>query len=234
MTQIKYIIVHHTGGTDAQPLADSSNYTVQQCDKDHRDRFNMKSSLGWYVGYTYYIAKDGTITQTRKDGEIGAHTVGYNVNSIGICLAGNFDATLPTEAQIASLKKLLSEKSKKFNVPLSNIVPHRAFAKKTCYGTRLSEDWARNLIKEPVAPQKPVPTIVEIGQVGEAVKIAQDILKKNQCEIVTLAPAIYDENMAKCVLYFQIKNSVASTEEISKLRGERIGAKTVSALLKVA
>lgn len=232
MNPIKYIIVHHTGGTDANPLADSSNYTVQQCDRDHKARFNMKSLLGWYVGYTYYIAKDGTITQTRNDGEIGAHTVGYNGNSIGICLAGNFDATLPTEAQVASLKKLLTEKAKKFNVPPANIVPHRNFAMKTCYGNKLPEDWARKLVA--VEPPKPVFTILEIGQVGEAVLTAQTFLKNGGYVVSPLTPAVYNEEMAQAVLLFQLKEEVASLEELSLLRGERIGAKTVSAMLRLA
>lgn len=150
MPNIQYIIVHHTGGTNAQPLADSSNYTVKQCDADHRIAFNMKSLLGWYVGYTYFIEKNGTVTQTRKDGEEGAHTVGYNKNSIGICLAGNFDATLPTQAQIDSLKKLVKEKKALYNIDIKNIVPHRKFAQKTCYGNRLSDDWIQKLI----APSK--------------------------------------------------------------------------------
>lgn len=146
MSNLKYIIVHHTGGTDAQPLADSSNYTVKQCDKDHKDRFNMLSSLNYYVGYTYFIDKKGVVTQTRLDGEEGAHAKGYNSNSIGICLAGNFDATLPTQAQVDSLTKLLKEKSAKFGILPENIIPHRNVAKKTCYGMKLPEDWARKLI----------------------------------------------------------------------------------------
>jgi N-acetylmuramoyl-L-alanine amidase len=145
---IDYIIVHHTGGTDANPKADSSNYTVKQCDADHKQRFDMKSSLGWYVGYTFYIEKDGTVTQTRAIGEEGAHTVGKNKNSIGICLAGNFDVTLPTEAQILSLKKLLLQYTTSMNIKAENIVPHRMFATKSCYGSRLPERWARDLIKD--------------------------------------------------------------------------------------
>lgn len=232
MSQLKYIIVHHTGGTDAQPLADSSNYTVQQCDRDHKVRFNMKSSLGWYVGYTYYIAKDGTITQTRKDGEIGAHTVGYNGNSIGICLAGNFDATLPTEAQIASLKKLLTEKMKLYSIPLENIVPHRTFAKKTCYGNKLSNDWARKLVAG--TPTAPVFAISEIGETNANVKAIQDFLTAKGYKISSFVSGIYDEQMAQSVLYFQLQNKVADNRELSLLRGERIGAKTISAMLKLA
>lgn len=144
-----YIIVHHSGGTDANPLADSSGYTVEQCNNDHKVRFNMKSSLGWYVGYHYFIDKAGVVTQCRAHTDEGAHTIGYNSKSIGICLAGNFDATLPTKAQIDSLRALLEQLAGKYQVKLENIVPHRKFAKKTCYGRLLADDWAQKLLDRP-------------------------------------------------------------------------------------
>ncbi len=142
----KYLIVHHTGGSDLNPLQDSSNYTVVQCNQDHKIRFNFISQLGSYVGYQYYIDKAGTVTQCRNDDEEGAHTIGYNTQSIGICLAGNFDLTKPTDAQIISLRKLLQEKSALYHIPSYNIVPHRKFAVKTCYGNKLPDDWASKLL----------------------------------------------------------------------------------------
>lgn len=140
----KEIILHHTGGTDAQPLADSSNFTVKQCDELHRVKFNYKSSLGWYVGYHYYIDKLGGVTQCRADTDAGAHTVGRNVDSIGICLAGNFDAFMPTPAQVESLKVLVNQLSKKFDIKVVN--PHRKYAVKTCYGNKLPDDWGQKLL----------------------------------------------------------------------------------------
>lgn len=143
---IKYLVIHHTGGTDANPKQDSSGYTVTQCNNDHKIRFNMKSSLGWYVGYQYFIDKKGVVTQCRLDTEEGAHTVGKNKSSIGICLAGNFDVTYPTKEQVISLTKLLTTKVKEYNILVTNVVPHRTFAKKTCYGKLLANDWAQKLI----------------------------------------------------------------------------------------
>lgn len=147
MNRPEYLIVHHIGGTNTSPLADSSNLTFEQLNELHKTRFNFISSLGYYVGYHYYITKDGTVKQARADIDDGAHTINYNSRSLGICLAGNFDATLPTEAQIKSLKILLQAKSAQYNIPLSKVVPHRTFAVKTCYGNRLSDSWARDLIK---------------------------------------------------------------------------------------
>lgn len=160
----EYIIVHHSGGTDAQPLADSSNYTVAQCDADHKARGFGKSSLGYHVGYQYIIEKNGKVTQCRKDTEEGAHTIGKNKTSIGVMLSGNFDATLPTEAQIQALKSLLLTKMVEHSIPASKIVPHRSFAAKSCYGNKLSEDWARKLVAviNPLEAYKTVELINEL------------------------------------------------------------------------
>lgn len=163
---IKNIIVHHAGGTDANPMQDSSGYTLAQCNSDHKARFGMKSSLGYWVGYHYFIDKAGKVTQTRKDAEEGAHCVGYNNTaydkynhpdrlSIGICLAGNFDATRPTAAQTDALVSLMQAKVREYGIDPKNIVPHRAHAKKSCYGNLLPESWARSLLESHSAVLQP-------------------------------------------------------------------------------
>ena len=152
--KLTHIVIHHTGGTDANPMQDSSNFTFKQCDAQHRQSFNFKSSLGFYCGYQYYIEKDGKLFKAREDDEEGAHTVGQNKNSIGICLAGNFDATDPTTNQVETLKTLLGKKMAQWSIPAANIVPHRKFATKTCYGRRLPDDWAQKLVNPPPVETK--------------------------------------------------------------------------------
>lgn len=144
--QPEIVIIHHTGGSDANPYADTSHHTVTMVDKWHKQLGFNKSTLGYYVGYHYFIDKHGIVTQCRSRGEMGCHTVGQN-DKVGICLAGNFDATLPTEEQTRSLKNLLEVIG---YVKEKNIkpVPHRKFAPhKSCYGSKLPDDWAENLIK---------------------------------------------------------------------------------------
>lgn len=144
------IILHHSGGTDADPMGDSSNYTVAMCNQDHKARFNFLSLLGWYVGYQYVIEKDGKLTQCRRDDEEGAHTIGHNKDSIGIMLCGNFDATYPSERQKSALQTLLKEKMAQWSIPKEEIYPHRKFATKTCYGSLLSDTWAQDLVTPPL------------------------------------------------------------------------------------
>lgn len=136
----EYLIVHHSGGTDAQPLLDTSNHTAKIMESYHL-------SKGWEgLGYHYVIHKNGDVWKGRPEHYHAAHTVGYNNKSIGICLSGNFDATLPTKEQEKSLATLLSQLQLKYNIGMNRIIPHRKFANKSCYGNRLKDDWARNLI----------------------------------------------------------------------------------------
>ena len=140
MNTPEYLIVHHTGGTDADPKADTSNHTFTIVDEYHK-------SLGWgKIGYHYFIDKTGLLTQGRADNEEGAHTIGQNQKSLGICLAGNFDVTLPTAEQVATLKTLLLQKVIQYNIPNEKVVPHRFFSPKTCYGNRLIDTWAKDLL----------------------------------------------------------------------------------------
>jgi len=133
------VITHHTGGTDANPLADSSNATVQDVDSWHKARWpGFISRRGFHVGYHYFLSKDGTVTQTRDHDEEGAHVIGMNNKSIGVCFAGNFDLTLPTKAQMESWYKLYSDLLKLY--PDIPTYPHRKYATKTCHGKLLRDE----------------------------------------------------------------------------------------------
>lgn len=141
----EWIVVHHSGGTDANPLADTSNHTASIIESWHL-------SQGWEgIGYHFVIHKDGAVYRGRPEHYHGAHTPAVNSKSIGICLCGNFDATLPTKEQTDSLRALLKELSTKYSIPKEKIIPHRHFQNKTCYGKNLSDSWARSLLDpEPV------------------------------------------------------------------------------------
>jgi len=144
---VNKVILHHSGGTDLNPLQNSAHYTVQQCNMDHKARFNMRSSLGWYVGYHYFISTDGIVTKCREEGEMGAHTIGQN-DQIGCCLAGNFDVSHPTQKQKDSFIKLLADiKTRHPNVVVAS---HNLYAKKTCPG-KYGDEFVKSLLLEQVS-----------------------------------------------------------------------------------
>ena len=141
----EFIIVH----TEASPIVTNApRYDI--INRYHQQRLFDKSSLGFYVGYHYFIEKSGKLIQARADTDEGMHTIGYNLKSLSICLAGNGDMELPTPAQTETLKKFLNQKAKWYNIPKEKIVPHRKLLthhEKTCFGILLKDDWASNLIE---------------------------------------------------------------------------------------
>lgn len=141
------VILHHSSGTDSNPLLDTSHHTAEIMEAQHL-------SNGWRgLGYHYVIHKNGDIWKGRPEHVEGSHTVGKNKVSIGICLAGNFDATLPTKEQEASLKTLLKDIQKRYPKVGDNIFPHRKYANKTCYGSKLTDTWGLNLLRLPLSQE---------------------------------------------------------------------------------
>lgn len=124
MRPINKIIVHCTATPEGRDV------TVEEIDAWHRKR-GFKS-----IGYHYVIYLDGSIHKGREDDKIGAHCVGYNSRSLGVCYVGGLakDGKTPkdtrTEEQKESLRKLL--KMLKTKYPEAHIFGHRDFATKAC------------------------------------------------------------------------------------------------------
>ena len=87
----------------------------------HRDK-------GWNgIGYHYVVRRDGSIELGRPIEEVGAHCVGHNSHSIGICYEGGLnelgeEADTRTPEQKVALRKLLEELHEQF--PKAMIVGH--------------------------------------------------------------------------------------------------------------
>lgn len=87
------------------------------------------------IGYHFVVYADGSLHNGRPINKAGAHCVGHNANSIGICYVGGLDAKgkpkdTRTAAQKATLLTLL--KRLKALYPLATIHGHREFANKDC------------------------------------------------------------------------------------------------------
>lgn len=103
--------------------------TVKDVDAWHRQRGFQG------IGYHYLIGLNGEIWRGRPIEAIGAHTLGQNAKSIGVCYVGGLDlngksSDTRTPAQKSTLVKLL--KSLKVQFPKATIHGHREFAKKAC------------------------------------------------------------------------------------------------------
>lgn len=145
------IITHHA--------VSSKTHTAQDVDDWHKLRwsgftssiFKNKKGEFYTVGYHYVIEWDGTVVQTRDASEEGAHCIGMNTSSIGVCFMGNFDMHMPSKAQEESFVKLYNSLSNTFkNILPSDCVPHRKYAQKSCHGALLSDDYFVKLILKDV------------------------------------------------------------------------------------
>lgn len=151
------IIVHHT----ASPYAGNPDQ-FNATNRYHRERFaDVASKLGYFVGYTYEIAKDGTVHQARNEDEqtVAVKEQSMNFKGISICLDGEFDKLeLPTDEQCKALLKLIREVQGRWNIPDSRVFPHRHFAVtkgkpyKMCWGARLPDDIIGYLMSRTAPP----------------------------------------------------------------------------------
>ncbi len=59
---------------------------------------------GWAtVGYHFVVSPSGRVFRGRPVDRLGAHVLGHNVGTVGICLMGNFELERPTPAALESL-----------------------------------------------------------------------------------------------------------------------------------
>lgn len=123
MRRIDKIIIHCTATPEGRYV------TVADVDRYHKSR-------GWSgIGYHYLIGLNGEIWQGRDESQIGAHVMGQNTNSIGVCYVGGVDKSMNpkdtrTPAQIDALKKLIADLKKKY--PQATVHGHNEFAAKAC------------------------------------------------------------------------------------------------------
>ncbi|PEA53649.1 N-acetylmuramoyl-L-alanine amidase [Bacillus pseudomycoides] len=135
-----------------QPLQDVTHIIIHHTAEDGWDVYKThefhQNSRGWSgIGYNYFIEENGTIYEGRGL-HIGAHAKGYNTNSIGICISGNFDVYDPTPLQTISLQWLCKQFMYQFSLDSKKVLGHRELdvVTKTCPGTRFSMETLRHIL----------------------------------------------------------------------------------------
>ncbi|WP_097223011.1 MULTISPECIES: peptidoglycan recognition protein family protein [unclassified Streptomyces] len=106
--KVKAAFVHHT--------ASGNNYRCSQAPSLIRSiyRYHVKS-MGWRdIGYNFLIDKCGKIYEGRAGGVakpvLGAHTLGFNSNSMGIAVLGSYGATKPSKSAVKAVARLTAWK----------------------------------------------------------------------------------------------------------------------------
>ncbi|MEV6649444.1 peptidoglycan recognition protein [Streptomyces sp. NPDC051219] len=105
---VKAAFVHHS--------ASGNNYKCSQASSVLRSiyRYHVKSS-GWRdIGYNFAVDKCGNIYEGRGGGVakpvLGAHTLGFNTNSMGIAVLGSFGNSAPPKAAVDAVARLTAWK----------------------------------------------------------------------------------------------------------------------------
>jgi len=96
MRVVRKIIVHASG---------HSGDDFRRIDARHKKRGLRR------IGFHYVIAENGELTRGRALAEAGAHCLGYNADSVGVCLCGN---GLPTEWQMRKLHGVIRRLIRRF------------------------------------------------------------------------------------------------------------------------
>ncbi|WP_037677206.1 peptidoglycan recognition protein [Streptomyces griseus] len=106
--KVKAAFVHHTASGNA--------YTCSQSPSLIRGiyRYHVRS-MGWRdIGYNFVVDKCGTIYEGRAGGVakpvLGAHTLGFNTNSMGIAVLGTFGSSKPSSSAVKGIARLTAWK----------------------------------------------------------------------------------------------------------------------------
>lgn len=139
------IVIHHSATADGRTFSWGA---IRQ--------YHMKN-LGWDdIGYHagVELVESGGISRVeivmgRPWWEAGAHAVGVNNDSLGVCFVGNYDETEPPDEMYTAGAKLLALWMRLYKIPSYAIYPHNVINRnKTCPGLKFN---MKRLVEEAVA-----------------------------------------------------------------------------------
>ncbi len=121
--RIDKIILHCTATRQGK------DYSVDQVRSWHVHDRNFAD-----IGYHYLIRLDGTVEEGRDIDKIGAHCLGQNSHSIGICYVGGLNSDgntkdTRTPSQRNAMRSLVDYLKRKYN---ASVHCHNEFANKEC------------------------------------------------------------------------------------------------------
>lgn len=123
MRKIDKIILHCSATREGQ------HFTTNDINQWHLARGFAK------IGYHYVVYLDGSVHRGRNEDLIGAHSLGHNATSIGICYIGGLDKNgEPKDTRTPDQKKALDSliDDLKMKYPKAKIYGHNEFAAKAC------------------------------------------------------------------------------------------------------
>lgn len=214
----KKIVLHH---------AEAVHCTINDINSWHKNR-------GWLcIGYHYFVAKDGKVYKGRPDNAQGAHCPGQNRSSIGVCVEGSYNGkeTRMPEVQRMAVVKLCKYICNKHGI--KKIYKHKDLHPTDCPGKYYPFD---SIVKDvfnmsfndinPITPQNPTRSWLQMGDSGKAVKNLQYNLKTLGYNLSV--DGIYGQKTKTIVMEFQRDYSL----KVDGLAGNVVNKK-IQELLKL-
>jgi hypothetical protein len=108
-TSIQFAVVHHSDSSNDYAPGDVPSI-LRSIQAFHMD------SNGWAdIGYNFVVDKYGGIWEGRAGGMdrpvIGAHAAGFNTNSVGVMVIGDYTAAQPSAAALESVSNVIGWKT---------------------------------------------------------------------------------------------------------------------------
>jgi hypothetical protein len=123
---VKAVFVHHTAGTNDYSCADSASI-IRGIHAYHTQTEKWND-----IGYNFLVDKCGTIFEGRKGGVdlpvLGAHTYGWNRESAGIAVLGNYNDVGASTAALTSVARIAAWKLGQYGVDPNSTVQLKAGA----------------------------------------------------------------------------------------------------------
>lgn len=141
MLQPHKIIIHHSATEDGRTF---SWHAI------HHYHTNVLgwSDIGYHAGIELFQDKYLCLFG-RPDVVPGAHTRGFNADSLGFCFVGNFDEVEPQRSRLrCAARRVLVPWLLRHGLGVDTLVPHRNFSNKTCPGKLFDMDLLRHICAE--------------------------------------------------------------------------------------
>jgi N-acetylmuramoyl-L-alanine amidase len=149
----------HVPAVDAQPKASRAlteivihcTATPEGRDVTAADVRAWHKAQGWSdIGYHYLVRLDGTVEQGRPEALIGAHVIGHNTGTLGVCYAGGVDAKFApkdtrTPEQEDALEAVCRALIAKYP-SIKKVSGHRDYAPKACPSFDVNTDPLGDLV----------------------------------------------------------------------------------------
>jgi hypothetical protein len=134
LSQIRYLVLHHTGASGALGPAEIADHHVQV--------------NGWPgIGYHFLIQPDGATYQTQDLTTASFHARQFNLAAAGIAVAGDLLAAEPTPAQLDQLAALVAELLADLGLGTRALRGHGEMVSTPCPGGRFLGGWKPRLLE---------------------------------------------------------------------------------------